>query len=31
MEEDGEAVAVVNRQAKVPTPAKGLVVVKVEW
>lgn len=31
MEEDGETVAVVNRQAKVDTPAKRLVVLKVEW
>jgi hypothetical protein len=31
MEEDGEAVPVTNRQARVQTPAKGLVVLKVEW
>jgi alpha-mannosidase len=31
MEEDGEGVPVTNRQARVQTPAKGLVVLKVEW
>ncbi|MCU0454570.1 MAG: glycosyl hydrolase-related protein [Bacteroidetes bacterium] len=31
MEEDGESVTVVNRQARVRTPAKGMAVLKVEW
>ncbi len=31
MEEDGEAVPFTGRQARVPTPAKGMMVLKVVW